>query len=81
MAGLNLRAGAGATGYVGGSGVSAALPPSYAASAAGATISSRAYGVGSLGSNGGPATAALGGTLAAVIGTLVLVGLWWTLPR
>lgn len=82
MAGLNLNSSFSASrGNVGGSaGVAAALPPSYAASAAGATISARAYGVGS--NNGaGPRTAALGGTIAGVAGAAVLLYLWWTLPR
>lgn len=83
MAGLNLTGSAklGASYGLGGSGVSAALPPSYAGSAAGATISSRAYGVGSDASNAGPRTAAWGATAAGVVGTALLVYLWWSLPR
>lgn len=65
---------------MGSAGVASAVPPSYAGSPAGATISARAYGVGSSGS-GGPRTAALGGCIAGVAGIAVLVYLWWSLPR
>jgi hypothetical protein len=78
MAGLNLsRYGNGFAG----SGVTAALPPSYAASSAGATISARAYGVGSAGDNCGPRTAAYGATGIGLLGIATLVYLWWSLPR
>jgi hypothetical protein len=80
MAGLNLTGTAGVSGY-GSAGVAAALPASYAASAAGATISSRAYGVGSDSGNGGPRTAAWGSTSAGLIGIALIVYLWWSLPR
>lgn len=76
MAGLNLTGTAGVN-----AGVAAALPPSYAGSSAGATISARAYGVGSDSSNAGPGTAAWGSTAVGVAGMLLLVYLWWSLPR
>lgn len=81
MAGLNLTGKLGVSYGMGGSGVNAALPPSYAGSAAGATISSRAYGVGSDGSNCGPRTAAYGTVATGIIAVGLLVYLWWSLPR
>lgn len=74
MPGLNLYGNAAA-------GVNSGLPPSYAASPAGQTISSRAYGVGSAGPGAGPRTAAYGTVIAGVTGTVVLLFLWWTLPK
>jgi hypothetical protein len=65
----------------GSAGVYAGVPPSYAASPTGATISSRAYGVGSAGPNAGPRTCGYGVTLAGALGTALLVYLWWSLPR
>jgi hypothetical protein len=78
MAGLNLTGRA--YGYAS-AGVATGLPPSYAGSNAGATISSRAYGVGSMGPNSGPRTAAYGTTVAGVAGAMLLLYLWWSLPR
>ena len=78
MAGLNLTARAGVAGSAG---VNAALPPSYASSAAGATISSRAYGVGSNAGYTGPRTAAWGCVSAGVAGVVLLGWLWYSLPR
>lgn len=78
MAGLNLTAKA----TLGPSGVSAALPPSYAGSSAGATISARAYGVGSDGgSDGGPKTPAWGAVTIGVAATALLMYLWYSLPH
>ena len=62
----------------------AALPPSYAGSVAGggATISSRAYGIGAAGTNPGTRrTAALGATSTGTVCLVALAWLWWTLPR
>lgn len=78
MAGLNLTARGG--GYAS-AGVSAGLPASYGASNAGATISSRAYGIGSDGPNTGPATASVATTVAGVVGALLLGFIWYSLPR
>lgn len=72
MPGLNLN---------GNLGVTAALPPSYAADASGASLSSRAYGVGSLGAAAGPKTAAYGSVGIAIGTTLVLLFIWHSLPR
>jgi hypothetical protein len=59
-----------------------ALPPSYAGDPAGATISSRAYGIASQGTPGGGSTTAAYGSMAVTaVSTLALVWLWWTLPR
>jgi len=79
MPGLNLTGRA----TVGGSaGVAAALPPSYAASAAGATISARAYGIGSdTAGDAGAKLPAWGGISVGAIATVVLVYLWYSLPR
>lgn len=78
MPGLNLSAKA----TLGSSGVAAALPPSYAGSPAGATISARAYGVGSDGdSSGGPKTPAWGSVTVGVVSLAVLVYLWYSLPH
>lgn len=79
MPGLNLtgRASVGAQ-----AGVNAALPPSYAASAAGATISARAYGVGSdTAGDPGPRLAAWGGISIGALATAALVFIWYSLPR
>lgn len=83
MPGLNFRlsGGAGTGGFMGGSGVAAALPPSYAGSSAGATISARAYGVGSDTGTGGPATPALGATIAGLTGIALMLYLWYSLPH
>ena len=71
MAGLSLMAGGGVT---------AALPPSQAAGTQ--TITQQAYGVGSgADAGGGKKTAGLGTCAGAVIGTVVLAWLWWTLPH
>lgn len=78
MSGLNLM-GSG-TGTLS-AGVYAATPPSMAGSPAAATISSRAYGVGSDGPSTGPRTAAYGTVLAGVAGVGLLLYLWWSLPR
>lgn len=59
-----------------------ALPPSYAAEPAGATISSRAYGIAAQsGATGGSSTAGLGSAAVSTLATVALVWLWWTLPR
>lgn len=78
MAGLNLMGGAGGSMSAG---VYAASPPSMAGSTRAATISSRAYGVGSDGPNCGPRTAAWGTVGAGLAGVAVLLYLWWSLPR
>jgi hypothetical protein len=49
---------------------------------AGATISSRAYGIaGQSGYGGGRTTAAYGSMAVTAVSTVALVWLWWTLPR
>lgn len=78
MPGLNLT---GKATVAGSAGVAAALPPSYAASSSGATISARAYGVGSDGPNAGPKTAAWGGVTTGLVAMAVLAYLWYSLPR
>lgn len=78
MPGLNLT---GKAAVMGSAGVSAALPPSYAASSSGATISARAYGVGSDGPDAGPKTAAWGGVATGLVSMALLVYLWYSLPR
>jgi hypothetical protein len=81
MAGLNLtgRASASASGSAG---VNAALPPSYAASAAGATISARAYGIGSdTAGDAGSKLPAWGGISVGGVAIALLVYLWYSLPR
>lgn len=76
MAGLSLGM---STGFVT---PHAALPPSYAGSPAGQTISARAYGInGDAVTHGGPATAAYGSTAIGIAGACFLVWLWYTLPR
>lgn len=59
--------------------VSAALPPSQAGTARGAQLSSGAYGLAS--ADGGRATAGIGGLAVGIASAVILVGLWWTLPR
>lgn len=75
MAGLNLGMSAGFA-------VPApALPPSMSGTAAGATISSRAYGIAGA-SGGSQRTTAAYGSMAVSAGAAVLLAwLWWTLPR
>jgi hypothetical protein len=70
MPGLSLMAGGGVVG---------AMPPSQAAGTQ--TITERAYGVGSGASASSGKTAGLGTAAGAVLGTLVLAWLWWTLPH
>lgn len=74
MAGLNLGLG-------GGAGVYSSLPPSAAASPAGATISARAYGIGSGNMEGGSRIAFFGVTGVGIASTALLVYLWYSLPR
>lgn len=73
MTGLNLN-------LMGTAGVQAALPPSYAGTSDGATLSSRAYGVGSS-TDAGPRTAAYGSVGIAIGSLILLVFVWHTLPR
>jgi|GEM_PF-3478705 len=75
MAGLNLGVSAG---YMG---PAAALPPSYAGSAEGATISARAYGIAGASGGAQPTLAAHGSVAISLAATAALVWLWWTLPR
>lgn len=56
-----------------------ALPPSQAGTARGAQISSAAYGLAP--TDGGRATAGLGGASVGIAAAAILVCLWWTLPR
>lgn len=76
MAGLNLGMSAGFT-------VPApALPPSYANTKEGGTISSRAYGIaGASSPTAGRETAALGSVAVGIVATVALTWLWWTLPH
>lgn len=61
---------------------SPALPPSYAGTAAGGTISSRAYGITSGTGATVPGTRAAYGSMAVSLGAVAfLTWLWWTLPR
>jgi hypothetical protein len=62
-------------------GVYAASSPSVAGSPSAATISARAYGVGSNGPNCGPRTAAYGTVITGMAGVALLLYLWWSLPR
>lgn len=57
----------------------AALPPSMAGTAEGATISSRAYGLRDTGSS--RQTAGLGSAAVGTACAVLLVALWWALPR
>jgi hypothetical protein len=76
MPGLNLNAGLN---------VAAGLPPSYAGQTAGGgnTISDQAFGINGSGApmNSGPKTAYVGVTSSGVIGAVLLVFIWWSLPR
>lgn len=75
MAGLNLGFNAGL--FV----PAPALPPSYAAQPAGATISSRAYGVADASAMSGRNTAGLGSAAVGTAAAVLLTWVWWTLPR
>lgn len=71
MAGLSLMAGGG---------VQAALPPSMSAGTT--TITQQAYGVGSGADvQSGSKTAGFGVAGGAFLGTVILMWLWWSLPR
>lgn len=75
MAGLSLGFNAGA--FI----PAPALPPSYAATDAGATISSRAYGIGAATMGNDRQAAGLGSAAVGTLATVALLWLWWTLPR
>lgn len=59
----------------------AALPPSYAQDPSGGTISARAYGIAGQSVSGGSRTAGYGSVGIGIAATLVLVWLWYSLPR
>lgn len=73
MAGLNLN-------LTGSAGVAAALPPSAAGTSSGASLSSRAYGVGAA-TDPGPKTAGYGSVGIAVGAIALMLFLYQSLPR
>lgn len=78
MAGLNLRAGAGFGGTAGTGGL---YPVASGASTTGpSTAAAAAYGP-VTGAAPGPRTAAVGAGTAGVLSALLLLWLWWSLPR
>jgi len=76
MAGLSLRAGAG----VGASSPLLPVPAGQPTGPAGGSATSAAFGIGVSGA-AGARTAAIGAGLAGAGAALILLWLWWSLPR
>jgi hypothetical protein len=78
---ISLDTGLGASAFAGGY-PSAATPAAAGASPQGPrTIGAKAFGITTGGGGGGPATAGPGSPGVAAVSFLVLVYIWWALPR
>lgn len=75
MAGLNLMGSAGFTSVASGG-----VPAAAGTPGAPSTIGQRAFGITS-GQTAGPRTGAYGTMIAGAAGTVLLLWMWWTLPR
>jgi hypothetical protein len=66
---------------VGGYGSAAASLPTAAGSPTGSNVNQAAFGIGTSQTAEGPRTAGLGTVGLGLVGTAVIVWLWYTLPR
>lgn len=76
MPGLSLRAGAGSFG----GNPTVPVPAGQPTGPAGGSSTSAAFGIGTAGAAGGR-TAALGAGITGTAAALILLWLWWSLPR